>query len=163
MRIFDRPQGRIVHYHLLFELAPAAGRNCQGRRRGCGAHHCAARHDGGRDAARLFRVALVIDFRDDIDAGLPRPHLAAHIRSPLRHVHRMGLDQPHVAVDARALIKPPFTLRRIHANHQDIRGSIINEVRHVIAERGVPAHVSPKEVTVKGHHRVAEDAVELDR
>ena len=32
----------------------------------------AAVHDGGEDAARLFGVALVFDFRGDVDGGRPR-------------------------------------------------------------------------------------------
>src|SRR5208337_2278112 len=83
--------------------------------------------------------------------------------SPLRDVERIGLGQPHVTVNSRAFVEPSFALRRVYAHHQDILSAVVEEVRNIVEERSVPAHIPPDELAVKDHHAVAEDAVELDR
>ena len=80
----------------------------------------------------------------------------------MRDVERTGFGQPHVAVDARALIKLALTLRRIDSNHEDIPSVVVNEICYVLAERSVPAHIPPQKMAVKDHHAVAEHALELD-
>src|SRR5689334_14074958 len=70
--------------------------------------------------------------------------------------------QPHVPVDARALVEPTITIGGIHANHEYVTRAIAYEVGDIDAKRGVAVVISTDEATVDKHQRVTKHAVELD-
>ena len=62
-----------------------------------------------------------------------------------RDVHRRRLDQPHVPVDPRPLIPPPFHVRRIDAHGDDVQlVAECRDVGDVDGERRVAAEVAVK-------------------
>ena len=65
----------------------------------------------------------------------PPVTLADHKRSPLLHMHRMRLHQPHVSINSRTLVKPTVAQRGIDAHQQDVFLTRIHEVSHVELER----------------------------
>ena len=94
--------------------------------------------------------------------GLAGPHLGARERAPLLHVHRVGLHQPDVPVNARALVEPAVALGGVHADQQHVSAAGRGEIGDVEAERIVAADVPADVEAVEDHHGLAIDAVELD-
>ena len=75
----------------------------------------------------------------------------------------IGFDEPNVAINSRALVKPSVTLRRVHAHQQDILSAGIGEIGDIETERIVAAAVLADVETVEDHHGLAVSAVELKR
>ncbi len=81
----------------------------------------------------------------------------------MSEVQRVGLGQPHMAVDAGAFIKPAIAEAGVHADDQIVLAAIIQKVGQVEAEGRVAIVVATHERAVQEHQRVAEGSVELDR
>ena len=90
-------------------------------------------------------------------------HLRPYRALPLAQVQGIGLGQPRMSVDARALVKPAVAEAGVHARHNAVFGSIVQKIRHVEPERHVPVVVAPDKAAVHKNHHIAEGAVELDR
>src|SRR4051812_43357725 len=74
------------------------------------------------------------------------------------------LDQPAMTIDAGAFVPPPFHVRRINANGDDVQ--LVAEVRDVADVDGegcVAAEVPVQEVTIDVDRAVGGDAVEPKR
>ena len=81
----------------------------------------------------------------------------------MRDVQRMGRRQPDVAINPRALVKPPFGERCVQAHGQYVLLTVVREIRQVKPERGVAAEVFAQVVAVEDHHGAAKGAVKLNR
>ena len=106
---------------------------------------------------------MILHLCPDGHGGLSGLHLGGGQRAPLLHVDRSGLDQPHVPVDAGALIEPAVAQSRIHPDQQHVRSAGQGEIGQVEAERIVAAAVPADVVAIEDDHRFPVGAVELDR
>ena len=100
----------------------------------------------------------------------PRPHVRHPIADVagddgpvLGHVDRIGLEQPHVTVDARPLVPPALVMGRVGPDGDDVLLAVLDHVGHVVREARVPAGVAAHAVAVHPDDAVAEDGVEHDR
>ena len=78
-----------------------------------------------------------------------------------REVERAGFDQPDMAVDAGAFIKPALELRGIDPNGQRVVPAAIGQVGDVVAKAAVAAFVMADQVAVEEDAAIAINAVEL--
>ena len=125
----QRPDIRMPHNRMQLEGGFVAGLNrrlFRHRRR-----HGLSRvvHQCRMNSTDNVHVAVVDDLGVQTDGDLigacnhpgNGPEVGPHIGSPARDVHRRGLVEPHMAIDARALVEPSLVERRIHPYDQDIR------------------------------------------
>ena len=111
----------------------------------------------------LVRVAIVIHFRRDLHRGRAGAHLRAHESAPVRHVHRVGLGEPHVPVDAHAFVEPALAERGVRPHHQHVPAAEGGQIGDVETERRIPAHRRIEVVAVEHDDGIAEHAVEFQR
>ena len=160
--LLQRPQQRLVQSHLLRAGLLPSGCGNKHRSRDRLAHLFAGGvQHRGHDACILRRQAVVIQFRADAESRGAGPYLRFDKSPPLLHVHRVVLHQPHMAIDARSLVKPAVARRGVHAHQQHISAVGIGKVRHVEAERIVTPAVTPDVKTVEDDHRLPVRAVKL--
>ena len=112
----------------------------------------------------LRLLAFVLDHRAKRQSVAELPLTAVRtVALPLAQVQRIGLGQPHVAIDARALVEPAVAEAGVHARHDVVLRAVAQKVRQVEAERRVAVVVAADEAAVHKDQHVAEGAVELDR
>src|SRR4029077_14624140 len=78
-------------------------------------------------------------------------------------VHRRGLGQPHMPVYPRPFVEPAIAKARVHAHHQKILAAVVQKIRHIETEWGIPVVVAPNEVSVQENQRASKRAVKLHR
>ena len=76
-------------------------------------------------------------------------------------MQRIRLGQPHVPVNACALVKPAIAEARVHADDQIILAAIIQKIAQVEAEGRIAVVVAADEISIQKHERVAKRAIEL--
>ena len=86
----------------------------------------------------------------------------AHPGTETGDVHRRGLGQPDVAVDAGALVEPALLHRGVDAHSDDVVAAVVEIIRDVVARRDVAARLFANEKAVHKHPGVAVDAVKID-
>ena len=77
-------------------------------------------------------------------------------------MQRIRLGQPHVAIDAGALVEPAVAEARIDARNDVVLLAVRQKVREVEAEGRVAVVVAADEAAVDEYQHVAESAVELN-
>src|SRR6187402_3578624 len=87
---------------------------------------------------------------------------AADEQAPQGYVHRIGLHQPDVAIDARTFVEPAFAERGIDAYSELGRRIGIDEIGDVDTEGCVAAGIAGDGIAVHEDDRVAEHAVEFE-
>src|SRR4029077_20691479 len=98
-------------------------------------------------------------FREYGERGFAGVNLRLNERAPLLHVQRVGLHQPDMAVNPRALIKPAIALGGIDSPQQDVALAEKGEIRHVKGEGILAATVPPDVETVEQSHGLAIRAI----
>ena len=78
----------------------------------------------------------------------------------LRPFGRLTDCQPHVPVDSRTFVKPPFFERRIHTHGHHVVATIVQVVGDIVACRRIAAALAAEPEAVDPDVRVAENAVE---
>ena len=81
---------------------------------------------------------------------------------PRAKVHRLGLRQPHVAIDSRAFVEPAFAGSGVHAHHQYVAAAI--DHKSLMSKRnGVyPLSLPSDEQPFRKMSALSEGAVELE-
>ena len=78
-----------------------------------------------------------------------------------RNRQRRGLNQPDMAINARALVEPPLEFGSVHANGHRVLAAEVHDVREVVAEPAVAAFVMADEVAVDKYPAIAKGTVKL--
>ncbi len=73
-----------------------------------------------------------------------------------------GFGQPHVAVDASALVEPTITKGGIHSYHQYVARAVMHEVADVEAEGSVAVIISPDEAAIDEYEGAPKGTVEFE-
>src|SRR5207253_1792625 len=81
--------------------------------------------------------------------------------TPVRHVNRIGLHEPDVAVDSAALIPPSLEMAGVGPDDEQVARARLDERRDVVAEARVAAGVVADVLAVQPYVAVAVDAVEI--
>jgi hypothetical protein len=148
-------QGHGQRQRLALPGRQAAGRGGGGQHRLAGAvQHGVQQLELGPGVALVGQVG--VDGQGPVDLG-------ADEHAPLRHVDRGGLDQPDVAIEARALVEPALAQAGVDPHHQTVFLADVGDVGDVDAERAVAAVLLFEDVAVDDDQGVAHRAVELDR
>ena len=82
---------------------------------------------------------------------------------PTAQVQRVGLGEPHVAIDARALVKPTLTEGCIHPSYNAVGLVVDQEIRQVETERNVTILTAPDKAAIHENQHAAESSIELNR
>ena len=121
---------------------------------------------GAMDLTDRLLVGLIDDSRADRDVRPAGTRLVVEGRSderaPVPDVQRRGLRQPHVAVDARALVPPALDVGGVDAHRQHVLATVVRHIADVEVEARVAAAVVADAMPVQPHFAAAEDAVELE-
>ena len=100
-----------------------------------------------------------------LDGGGTFRHVAGEARGDENAVrgnrHGGGYIQPHVPVEARALIEPPLEARGVHLHGDGVRFVETDHVRDVDPEGSVATLLMPHEPAVHEHQGVPERPIEL--
>src|ERR1019366_2316689 len=118
--------------------------------------------NGRSDARARGSLAVVLHLRANPDRGFAGAHLGARERAPLLDVHRIGLHQPDVPIDAGALVEPTVALGGVGADQQHVPSAGGGEIGYVEAERIITADVPADVEAVEDDRGFAIRAVELD-
>src|ERR1035437_3541008 len=78
-------------------------------------------------------------------------------------MYGVGLREPHVTINAGALVEPSVPKARIHAQNDVILGPVGEEVREVKVEGCIPVVIAANKAPVHKHQHAAESAIEFDR
>ena len=78
-------------------------------------------------------------------------------------MHRVGLGEPDVPINARALIEPAVAQARVHAQHDAVLAAIGEKVGDVELERSVAVVIAADEAAIHEDDDASEGAVELHR
>ena len=73
-------------------------------------------------------LALVLDNVQRQRGGIAVDR-CAHRAIPFAQVQRVGLGEPHMAIDARALVEPAIAKAGIHAGHDVVLRAVAAESR----------------------------------
>ena len=90
-------------------------------------------------------VAVIPKLGFDRDLCTRATNLRSHRGSPLRNMQRPRFGQPSVAIDAGTLVIPAFIQRRVNTHLNQVRATVLHEVRDIEAERRVATEVSFQE------------------
>src|ERR1700691_1096670 len=78
-------------------------------------------------------------------------------------MQRIGLGQPHMAIDARALVKPSVAKAGVDARDNIVLRAIGQKVRQIETERRIAVVVATDEAAIDKDNHIAKRAVELNR
>src|SRR5450755_568919 len=80
----------------------------------------------------------------------------------MAEMQRVGLGEPHVAVNPCAFVKPTVAEAGVHADDDVILGSVVQKVGDIKTEGRVAVIVAAHEVSVDENKGVAKCAVESE-
>ena len=106
---------------------------------------------------------MILDPRCQLDPDELSLHRDASDAFPRRQVERVGLSEPHVPVDSRALVEPSVAKARVHAHHDAVLRAHRKKVGNVEAEWRVAVIVAADEAPVHEDEHIAKRSVELHR
>ena len=111
-----------------------------------------------------FRLlALVFNYGAQSQGSRIAAYRCAHRAVPLAQVQRIGLGEPHMTINARALIEPSIAEAGVDARNDVILRAIAQEICQVEPERDIAVVVAADEAAVDENQHTAEGAVEFDR
>ena len=114
-----------------------------------------------RDARVL--PALVVDRHDNPgDAFLVGNRRRGHVNTPVRHVHRRRLHDPHIAIEPRAGIPPRAPVGRVQPDGQHVLGTEIDVRRQLHAEGLIAVRPGSHVLAVEPDFGVGHGTVEVD-
>src|SRR5436305_5069742 len=113
------------------------------------------------DPGALRISPLVLHDRTESNGRGIAFHTGSHVRFPSCKMQRVGLSQPNVAINPRALVEPSVAKAGVHADDQKILSAEVCEISEVETEWSVAVVVASDEVSIQKYERAAKGSVEL--